>query len=178
MNGLIVSVDNYVPGYTEHYRRDAQNEIADYVVMMGYDEHTAYTSEYGSVASIPYVEEGIAATLDEVDAGKLVLGVPFYTRGWTVPFGSDVFEAETLFMSDQEEFISAHGIELAWDASSGQYTGSSEDEYARYYIWAETAESISGKLDLVNEYGLAGASGWRLGMETDDIWAVWNEKLG
>ena len=178
MNGIIVSVDNYVPGYTDHYRRDAQNDIADYVVMMGYDEHTAYTAEYGSVASLPYVEAGITATLEEVDAGKLVLGVPFYTRGWIVPFGSDVFESVTLFMSDQEEFISEHGIELTWDASAGQYTGSSEDESCRYYIWTETSESLSEKLGLVNKYGLAGASGWRLGMETDDIWPVWNEQLG
>ena len=179
MNGLIVSVDNYVPGYTDHYRRDAQNEIVDYVIMMGYDEHTAYTADYGSVASLPYVEEGIEATLEEVSPEKLVLAVPFYTRGWIVPFGSDVFEAVTLFMSDQQAFMDEHGItDLTWDAAAGQYTGSSEDPAGRYYIWVENGESLAEKLSLVNEYGLAGACGWRLGMETDDIWGVWNEYLG
>lgn len=179
MNALIVSVDNYVPGYTDHYRRDAQNEIVDYVIMMGYDEHTAYTSEYGSVASLPYVEGGITATLEEVSPEKLVLAVPFYTRGFTVPFGTDSFETETLFMSDQEAFMAEHGIEnLTWDAAAGQYTGSSEDQYGRYYIWIENAESLGEKLSLVNKYSLAGACGWRLGMETDDIWTVWNEYLG
>ena len=179
MNALIVSVDNYVPGYTDHYRRDAQNEIVDYVIMMGYDEHTAYTAEYGSVASLPYVEGGITATLEEVSPEKLVLAVPFYTRGFTVPFGTDSFETETLFMSDQEAFMAEHGIEnLTWDAAAGQYTGSSEDQYGRYYIWIENAESLGEKLSLVNKYSLAGACGWRLGMETDDIWTVWNEYLG
>ncbi|HIV17090.1 MAG TPA: hypothetical protein IAB17_03785 [Candidatus Alectryocaccobium stercorigallinarum] len=179
MNGLIVSVDNYVPGYTDHYRRDAQNDIVDYVIMMGYDEHTAYTSEYGSVASLPYVEGGITATLEEVAPEKLVLAVPFYTRGFTVPFGTDSFETETLFMSDQETFMAEHGIEnLTWDAAAGQYTGSSEDQSGRYYIWIENAESLAEKLSLVDKYSLAGACGWRLGMETDDIWPVWNEYLG
>ncbi len=177
-SGIVVSVDNYVPGYTDHYRRDAQNDIVDYVIMMGYDEHTAYTSEFGSVASISYVEQGVIDTLEEVDADKLVLGVPFYTRGWTVPYGTDYFESETVFMSGQETFIQEHGIELVWDESVGQYTGSAEGEDARYYIWTEDATSLGLKLDLVNEYGLAGASAWRLGMETDDVWQVWVERLG
>ena len=176
-NGLIVSVDNYVPGYTPQYRRDAQNAIVDYIIMMGYDEHTAYTQEYGSVASITYVREGVEATLEEVASDKLVLAVPFYTRGWTVPFGSDGFTAETLFMNKQQEFIDAHGIELSWDENVGQYTGSAEDESGRYYIWVEDAESLEKKLSLIGEYSLAGAAGWRLGMQNADIWSVWQSAL-
>lgn len=177
MNNLTVSVDDYVPGYTPQYRRDAQNDIVDYIIMMGYDEHTAYTQEYGSVASITYVREGVEATLEEVSADKLVLAVPFYTRGWTVPFGSDGFTAETLFMNKQQEFIDAHGIELSWDDNVGQYTGSAEDENGRYYIWVEDSASLEKKLALVGEYSLAGASGWRLGMQSADIWDVWQSAL-
>lgn len=176
-NGIIVSVDNYVPGYTDQYRRDAQNDIVDYVVMMGYDEHTAYTAEYGSVASLTYVQEGVAATLEEVDADKLILGVPFYTRGWIVPFGSDAFESETLAMSNQQTFIDEHGISLSWDSSAGQYTGSAEGSDARYYIWVEDASSLAEKLSLVQQYGLAGASAWRVGMETSDVWDTWETYL-
>ncbi len=176
-NGLIVSVDDYVPGYTSHYRRDAQNDIVDYVIMMGYDEHTAYTDEYGSVASLPYVREGVEATLAEVSADKLILAVPFYTRGWTVPFGSDGFTSETLYMKNEQEFIDAHGIELSWDESLGQYAGSAEDDSNRYYIWVEDAASLENKLSLIGEYSLAGAAGWRLGMQSDDVWSVWQSAL-
>ncbi len=176
-SGIIVSVDNYVPGYTDYYRRDAQNAVVDYIIMMGYDEHTAYSSDIGSVASLTYVEEGIEATLEQVDSEKLILGVPFYTRGWTVPFGADYFETETVYMSEVDEYVSLHEIELTWDSDAGQYTGSSEDDENRYYIWVEDASSLEKKLSLVDEYSLAGACAWRLGMETSDVWGVWTEYL-
>ena len=41
-NGLVLSVDNYVPmGYNMQYDRKEQGIVADYVVIMGYDEHYA-----------------------------------------------------------------------------------------------------------------------------------------
>ena len=39
-NGLILSVDNYVPApYNRFYDRTEQGIVADYVIVMGYDEH-------------------------------------------------------------------------------------------------------------------------------------------
>lgn len=37
--------------------------MADYVIIMGYDEHFAGSYEAGSVASYNYVKEGIEETL-------------------------------------------------------------------------------------------------------------------
>ena len=52
----MLSVDNYVPmGYTDHYERGEQGVFADYVIIMGYDEHWGGCGEAGSVASIDYV---------------------------------------------------------------------------------------------------------------------------
>ena len=60
--------------------------MADYVIVMGYDEHYA-GGEAGSVSSIPYVREGIENTLKEVPKEKVINAVPFYTRVWTVNEG-------------------------------------------------------------------------------------------
>lgn len=49
---------------------------------MGYDEHNASSTESGSVASLPFVKEGIEATLAEVPAEKVINAIPFYTRLW------------------------------------------------------------------------------------------------
>ena len=38
-NQIVLSVDNYVPGFTSHYNREEQGIVADYVIIMGYDEH-------------------------------------------------------------------------------------------------------------------------------------------
>ena len=82
-NGLVLSVDNYVPQpYNEHYDIEEQGNVADYVVIMGYDEHTDGSYEAGSVASIGYLENGITDALKSVSADKLIAGVPFFTRLW------------------------------------------------------------------------------------------------
>lgn len=52
--GLVLSIDSYVPAsYSAFYNWAEQGRVADYVVMMGYDEHFA-GGEAGSVASIGY----------------------------------------------------------------------------------------------------------------------------
>ncbi len=172
-NNLIVSTDNYVPTYTLYYDRAEQAKIADYIVVMAYDEHTSSSGEAGSVASLSFVRDGIEATLKEGPNSQLILGVPFYTRGWVDRGGVDGLESSAMSMADGAAFAKEHGIELVWDEDAGQYTGSASDSEAVYSIWLEDKDSIEAKLMLVSEYDLAGASGWRLGKETDDIWETW-----
>ena len=83
-NGIVLSVDNYVPSdYTAFYNRAEQALFADYVVIMAYDEHYAGSPEAGSVASIGFVTDGVENTLKEVPANQVILGMPFYTRVWS-----------------------------------------------------------------------------------------------
>lgn len=82
-NGIVLSVDNYVPTeYTAFYNRAEQALFADYVVVMAYDEHYSGSEEAGPVASIGFVKEGVANTLKEVPADQIIMGMPFYTRVW------------------------------------------------------------------------------------------------
>ena len=82
-NGIILSVDNYVPkGYNMQYDRKEQGIVADYVIIMGYDEHFAGSKEAGPVSSYNFVKEGIEETLKEVPAEKVISGIPFFTRLW------------------------------------------------------------------------------------------------
>lgn len=81
-NGIVLSVDNYVPTeYSLFYNRKEQANFADYVIIMGYDEHYAGGDE-GSVASLGFVTQGIADTLKEVPAQQIILAAPLYTRVW------------------------------------------------------------------------------------------------
>ena len=58
--GIVLSVDNYVPReYTAHYNRKEQGIVADYVVIMGYDEHWGSGGVAGSVASKKRMPAGI-----------------------------------------------------------------------------------------------------------------------
>ena len=64
-----------------HHRKE-QGVFADYVILMGYDEHYGGSPEAGSVASYEFVKNGIAKTVEEVPANKVINAVPFFTRVW------------------------------------------------------------------------------------------------
>ena len=121
-NGIVLSVDNYVPmGYTDHYNRGEQGVFADYVIIMGYDEHYNGSPEAGSVASIGFVEDGIRKTVEQVPAEKVINAVPFYTRIWKSEGANLTSEAVGMEMAEQ--FVSNHNIEVRWDETTCQNYG-------------------------------------------------------
>ena len=77
---VAVSMVSEEPYWSKGYDRGALAEAADYIALMAYDEHWGSSPVAGSVASLPWVEQGIQRVLEEVPAHKLILGVPFYTR--------------------------------------------------------------------------------------------------
>ncbi|MCR4786078.1 MAG: chitinase [Lachnospiraceae bacterium] len=167
--GLVLSVDNYVPqDYTDFYRRDIQGRVADYVVIMGYDEHTAASAEAGSVASIGFVTKGIEDTLEEVPAAQVINAIPFYTRKWSYENGS--LSCESMGMSDARAFLADKGVQPAWDAETCQNYASFERDGVIYSIWLEDAQSISSKLTVMTAHDLGGVGCWKLTQETPDIW--------
>lgn len=169
--GLVMSVDNYVPyNFNNHYRLDEQGLFADYVVIMGYDEHYAGSQEPGSVASIGYVNYGIEEALHSVPAQKLINGVPFYSRIWKT--AADGVSSQAYGMNEVQTFIANHNMDVSWNASAEQnYAEVSEDD-ATYQIWVEDAESIEKKLEVMQAHNIAGVAEWCLGMESSDVWDV------
>ena len=63
-------------------------------------------------------------------------------------------------------------MELVWQEELGQYYGETEGADGRQRIWMEEERSLGLKVDLINEYELAGVGCWKLGFETADIWEV------
>ena len=169
--GLVLSVDNYVPyNFNNHYRLDEQGLFADYVVIMGYDEHYAGSQEAGSVASIGYVTYGIEEALSNVPAEKLINGIPFYSRIWKT--AADGVTSMAYGMNELQTFISNHNMTVEWNAATEQnYAEVSEDD-ATYQIWIEDAESIEKKLEVMQAHNIAGVAEWCLGMESADVWDV------
>ena len=185
-NGLVLSVDNYVPSaYTQFYDRAEQANFADYVIVMAYDEH--YTgSDAGSVASIDFVREGAKNTISEgVPAEQIVLGMPFYTRIWSETPKEEAgdsaesasedyvnydLSSEAVSMAEARSRIDANGAQITWLEDCGQNYAQYEQNGVTYKIWLEDAKSLDLKLQVMKELDLAGAAFWKAGMETADVW--------
>lgn len=175
---LVISVDNPVPqNYNMHYKRGQQGKIVDYVINMGYDEHYSGGEEAGSVASLPFVEDSIIRTLQEVAAEKIIHAIPFYTRLWTVKFGQEMPESRAFGMNEADNYVAQLQMSVEWDDSVGQNVATAEDEQARYYIWMEDEQSLEEKMKLVQEYELAGVAEWKLGFERDTVWDIISKYL-
>ena len=168
---LVLSIDNPVPSYTYFYNRKEQGIVADYVIIMGYDEHTAGFQEAGSVASLPFVEEGITETLKEVPAQKVINGVPFYTRLWTVGNDGSV-SSEVCSMDQADQYVKEKGMEVYWNTEVSQNYAEAETESGTQQIWLEDEESLEAKMKLIKEYDLAGCAAWKLGFERADVWDI------
>lgn len=168
--GLVFSIDNYVPmNFNDYYDLEEQGIVADYCIIMGYDEHYAGSAEAGSVASLSYVENGIINTLKEVDASKVINAVPFYTRIWHTSGG--VLSSEAVSMKVAKEYISSHSIAMEWDSEAGQNYGEfTSSDGTLNQIWMEDATSIGQKIDAMRASGIAGIAEWAIGMETSDVW--------
>ena len=174
-NNLVLSVDNPVPeDFTSHYDRSEQGAVVDYIIIMGYDEHYV-GSDAGSVASLPWVEEGVQDTITEVSAQRTILAIPFYTRLWKTTGGA--LTSEAIGMDEAQKVLVENGVEAVWDGSVSQNYATFEKENSTYQIWLEDAKSIAEKVKLIPKYNLAGVAQWKLGFENNSIWQTISDNL-
>lgn len=184
-NGISLSVDVTVPAsYNKFFNRADMANFADYVIIMGYDEH--YNgSDAGSVASLPWVTTGLNDTLKEVPADQVILGMPLYTRIWELtPKDADNPVTDTADQSQYNITSSVYGMDAAAAQVSGNNATASPDEetgqnYAEwnannklYKVWIEDNTSLEKRLELVDKNKLAGAAFWKLGFENSSIWDI------
>ncbi len=194
--GKVLSIDNYVPsGGRSWYDLEEQGQVADYVVIMGYDEHYKGCCS-GTNASLSFSEQGIVNTLRSVPAEKVINGLPFFMRVWqetpeenapedaklyddglSVYEGRYARDSRAVGMDEAQRLLSAHGVTPEWKEKLGQYYGQYEEDGSTWRIWLEDARSIGLKMEKVKQYGIAGAAFWKLGLESSDVWPVIGQYL-
>lgn len=171
-NGIVLSVDNYVPSsYTAHYNREEQGIIVDYVIVMAYDEYYAGSEVAGPVASIDFTKDAVRNTLDVVPKEKTIIAIPFYTRLWKEASDGSV-SSESLSMTPAFNILADNQVETEWDDSSGYYYGEYEKDGALYRMWQEEDRSVEEKLKAIYEADVAGIGAWKLGLERESIWNI------
>ena len=179
-NGIISSVDVNVPDGSENwslcYDSKAISDIADYTIVMAYDQHGSSSKKAGSVASLDWVELNLQKMIerDGIDSNRLVLGVPFYSRLWRVR-NDVVVSTSTMTMKTTKDYMDKHSDSVEWVEESGQYVVRYKDKNDDIEIWVENEKSLKEKLKLISKYKLAGFAAWRWGFENEETWSLIGE---
>lgn len=189
----ILSIDNYAPSeWSGYFDREQQMKLADYIIIMNYDEHTSGSKEAGSVSSMTYAKKAIKDTIAEAkDASRIINGMPFYTRVWKMTpqedgdgtgvlvedaaNGNYYLSCQAVSMDTAEKAYKEAGVKPAFDKTTGQNFVTYSKGKSTYSIWLEDETSVKARLELMNQYKMAGAAYWALGQEKDSIWNVISE---
>lgn len=176
--GLVLSIDTLIPRpWTIEYDRAALSKYVDFLAVMTYDEHYAGSPAAGSVASLPWVEDAVETTLKEVPASKLLLGIPLYTRIWTVDSSGKIITNPAAKMPTVRAAIENNGLKPTWLDKEKQYYVEYPNGANTSKIWIEDSRSIANRLELVRQYRLAGSACWQLSQGEDEIWKVFDGML-
>lgn len=172
-NGIVLSIDNYVPAnYSQYYDRTEQANVADYVIIMAYDEYYAGSEEAGPVSSLGYVKDAVKNTIEQVPAEQTIIALPFYSRIWTetTSNGDVQLTSEACSMGYASELASSSSANMVWDEEAGLNYIEYRENGSLRKMWIENRKSLDLKMKAVADGGVAGMAFWKLGMEVSSIW--------
>ena len=179
--GLVTSVDVTAPdggpNWSLCYDRNVLGDVADYLVFMAYDQYGTSSTKPGTTAGYNWVETSLKKMIeyDEVETEKIILGMPLYTRIWTIKQDGSV-SSNVVNMVDINKSIPT-GVEKQWDDELKQYYVEYKSGTSTKKMWIEDGTSIAAKVSLVTQYNLGGTACWEKDRETSNIWTVIREEL-
>ena len=178
--GAVLSVDVTAPdgdpNWSLCYDRNVIGHVADYIVFMAYDQYGNSSTKPGTTAGYNWVETNVKKFIDneDVEPSKIILGMPMYTRQWTIDSNGEIDGRGVVSMLNTKI---PNNVEKQWDEDLKQYYIEYKSGGDTIKMWIEDGTSIAAKVSLVTKYGLAGTSCWRKDMETSNIWSVINTEL-
>lgn len=180
--GGVLSVDVTAPdgdpNWSLCYDRNVIAHVADYIAFMAYDQYGNSSTKPGTTAGFNWVETNIIKFIEneDVEPSKIILGIPFYTRQWTIDSNGEIKQGGRGVVSMLNIKI-PNNVEKQWDEELQQYYIEYKSGNDTIKMWIEDGTSIAAKVSLVTKYGLAGTSGWRKDMETSNVWSIINNEL-
>lgn len=178
--GIVVSVDVTAPDgdptWSLCYDRNVIGDVVDYLVFMAYDQYGNSSTKPGTTAGFNWVETNLKKIIDydEVDTEKIILGMPFYTRQWTIASDGTIKGKGVVPMMSTKI---PNNVEKQWDDDLKQYYIEYKSGKDMVKMWIEDGTSIKEKVSLVTKYNLGGTSCWRKDMETSNVWTIIKEEL-
>jgi len=162
-------------------------ELADQVILMGYDYHTMKSSQAGPIAPLHAmaksggsIEKSLESLTGRVPDNKTILGIPFYGYEWETV--SEKYQSETVQSSGalatwgrvQDLLESRDDIQVNWDKKTQSPWLVYKQSGAIKQIYYENKHSLSAKMNFVKQNNLGGIAIWALGYEDDhkEAWDI------
>ena len=136
--------------------------VVDRILVMAYDEHWS-TSAPGPIASLAWCRRIAEYSLRVIGKNKLIMGMPFYGRGWGTPNHSSAYIFTTVERIIKENNVKTIRRENGIPAFDYNATISVK-------VYYEDEYSLSARMEMYRTMGVTAIGFWRLGQETLAVW--------
>ena len=144
--------------YTAHDYA-AHGRYADRVIIMTYEWGYTYSAPQ-AVSPVNRMRRVLEYAVGEIPPGKILMGFSNYGYSWRLPWRQG--DAATVISNAAAMNLAASaGAEIKFDRTAqAPFFTYTDAAGVRRVVWFEDARSVRARLELVNEYGLAGISYW------------------
>ena len=147
--------------------------VSDYVLLMTYEWGYAFGPPM-AVAPLDQVENVLGYAVSVINTDKIYLGIPNYAYDWPLPYVRGTTKAEKISNVTAVSRAINNNVpimfnEVAQSPFYNYFSGETE-----HVVWFEDARSIESKLELAEEYGVAGVGYWNLMQWFPQNWLVLN----
>lgn len=136
-------------------------EAADQALLMTY-EWGYSRGQPMAVAPVNLVRRVADYAVSRIPREKLLLGIPNYGYDWPLPFRQGETEAKSIGNVEAVRLAAEKGAEIFYDELSQAPYFHYREDGTDHVVWFEDPRSIRAKLQLVEDYGLAGAGYWQI----------------
>ena len=150
----------------------AHGRIADRVIIMTY-EWGYINGPPLPIAPIGPVRQVLDYAVTEIPPKKIMMGMPNYAYDWTLPYREGT-SARILTNVEAVNLAIEKMVEIKYDQEAQAPFFEYTDQGVRHIVWFDNAQSIKARLQLVDEYGLAGVSYWTVNQYFSQNWLVQN----
>jgi cellulose synthase/poly-beta-1,6-N-acetylglucosamine synthase-like glycosyltransferase/peptidoglycan/xylan/chitin deacetylase (PgdA/CDA1 family) len=145
----------------------AYAQIADFMLLMGYDQHWE-EGEPGSIAGQGWFEDILDKRMRTLDPERTIVAIGSYGYDWVKGKNADdlTFEEAVLSARDSEA-----DIDFDPDSENPHFSFI-EDNGQRHDVWFLDGVTAFNEVHAADAYRPAGYALWRLGSEDPSVWSV------
>ncbi len=170
-HGLIMVLA--VPFDDAEWPYETYAHIADYLLLMAYDQHWE-EGKPGSIAGQTWFEETLDKRLAKLDPDRTIIAIGGYGYDWVKGQKAQdlTFEEAVLSAKDSEA-----DIEFDPDSDNPHFSFI-EDDGNRHDVWFLDGVTAFNEIHAADIYRPAGYALWRLGSEDPSVWSVLGRDYG